>query len=173
MSGIRVGRLSVVAVTVLVTTTFALSSVVPAAAPGNVTPKAGAWKVRVVQGGSGSGAGGQFTVIHLAFSVSSNHKSVLHFAFSYDWSGPIKPPAGSCSGTGVSVAKKSSAIKNRKFSTPRSTSWSGGGSATFKGVFDSARKAHGTALFSVFITGVGCQFPGPTSSGTVTWRATR
>jgi hypothetical protein len=173
MNALGIGRLGVAVVIALATAAVALSGAVPAAAPGKVTPKAGPWKVSVVKGGSGSGASGQFSVHNIAFSVSSNHKKVLHFAFSYDYSGPIKPPSGSCSGTGVSTAKKSSAIKNSKFSTPRSTPWTGGGSATFNGVFTSARKAHGTAVFSVFISSLGCQFSGMANSGTVTWRATR
>jgi hypothetical protein len=40
-------------------------------------------------------------------------------------------------------------------------------------VFTKARAAHGTAVFSVLITGPGCQFPGNASTGTASWKATR
>lgn len=155
---------------------LAASVVLFAALPASsakVVPKAGNWKVKIVKGGSGYGAAGNFRVLNIAFAVSSNHKRVLHFAFSYDYSGPIKPPSGTCSGNGVSSAARASTIKNAKFSTPSSTSWSGGGSATFNGVFTTARKAHGTAKFSVFVSGLGCQFSGTVNGGTVTWKATR
>ncbi len=39
--------------------------------------------------------------------------------------------------------------------------------------FDSARRAHGTAVFQVFISGTGCQLTGPANTGTVHWCATR
>lgn len=150
-----------------------LSGSVPTASSGKVVPKAGLWKVKIVKGGSGSGAGGSFRVFNVSFGVSSDHKRVTHFGFAYEYSGPIKPPSGTCSGTASSVAAKSSPIKSRKFATPTSTPWSGGGSATFNGVFDTARKAHGTATFSVFISGLGCQFTGMSNTGLATWKATR
>ncbi len=173
MTGAGVRRLGVALLSGLVAAAITLSGAIPAAAPGKVVPKTGLWKVKILKGGAGSGTGGNFTVFNASFGVSSNHKQVTHFGFAYNYSGPIKPPSGTCSGTGDSVAAKSSAIKNRKFATPSPTSWSGGGSATFNGVFDTARRAHGTAVFSVFITGTGCQFTGNATTGTATWKATR
>lgn len=164
-------RLGVVAA--LVAVAVFLSAAVPAAFPAKIVPKAGTWKV-TVKHGSGSGASGSFTVGRTSFVVSSNHKRVMHFTFAYTYSGPVKVPyVGPCSGTGVSRAAKSSRIKNLKFATPGSTSWSGAGSATFNGVFTTAKKAHGTARFSVFITGSGCQLSGTAITGTATWTARR
>lgn len=171
MGGKGVGRLGVAVVSALVAAGVSLSGALPAS-PGKIVPKPGLWTM-VVKKGGGSGTGGNFTVKTGSFGVSSNHKSVTHFGFSYSYSGPIKPPSGRCSGTGESVAAKSSTIKNLRFATPSPTSWSGAGSATFNGVFTSARKAHGTATFSVFISGPGCQFSGMSNSGTATWNATR
>lgn len=174
MNASGAGRLGVVVVTALATAAIGLSGAVPTASPGKVVPKVGLWHVKVVKGGSGNGTGGSFQVFNVSFGVSANHKQVTHFGFAYNFSGPVKLPySGPCSGTSDSVAAKSSAIKNGKFFTPSSTSWSGGGSATFNGVFTSARKAHGTAVFSAFITGSGCQFTGTSNTGTATWTATR
>ncbi|HZS30017.1 MAG TPA: hypothetical protein VFA37_02030 [Gaiellaceae bacterium] len=158
---------------VLAVAAIALTGAVPTASSGKVVPNPGTWKVKIVRGGSGSGTGGSFTVNSASFGVSTNHKQVVRFGFSYSYSGPIKPPAGNCSGNGVSTAAKSSAIKSGRFYTASPTSWSGAGSATYNGVFTSARKAHGTAVFSVFITGTGCQFTGMSNTGTATWTATR
>ncbi len=172
MNASGAGRLGVAVVTALATAAIGLSGAVPTASSGKVVPKAGVWKVKILKGGSGTGGSGSFTVSRVSITVSANHKQ-LRFSFSYEYSGPIKPPSGSCSGAGGSAAAKPSAIKNGKFYTPSPTGWSGAGSATFNGVFTTARKAHGTAVFSVFITGLGCQFSGMANSGTATWKATR
>jgi len=167
-----VGRLGVAVVSALVTAAVVLSGALPATS-GKVVPKAGLWKM-VVKKGGGSGTGGNFTVTRGSFGVSSNHRSVTHFGFSYSYSAPVKIPyVGPCSGNGGSSAKKSSPIKKLKFQTPGATAWSGSGSATFHGVFTTARRAHGTAVFYVFISGSGCQFTGGGYSGTATWTAKR
>ncbi len=105
--------------------------------------------------------------------MSSNHAKVSRFGFSFAFSGPIKPPDGVCHGSGMSAATKSSAIKKRRFSTASSTPWTGAGSATYHGMFDSARRAHGTAVFEVFISGAGCQLSGAVRTATVQWSAKR
>jgi hypothetical protein len=166
-------RFWIALVTVLLGTSIALWGVVSGASSGGVKPKAGNWKVTIVSGGSGSGASGSFNINNAGFTVSSNHAKVYRFGFSFTYSGPIKPPSGICSGNGISAATKGSAIKRSKFSTPSITSWTGAGSATYHGVFDSARRAHGTAVFQVFISGTGCQFSGTANTGTVHWRAKR
>lgn len=171
MNGKIAGRLGTVGVTALATAAIGLSGALPVASSGNVVPKAGAWKVTILRGGAGGGGGGSFTISHVYIGVSANHKQA-HFSFSYSYTGPIKPPAGSCSRAGTSAAAKASTIKNGRFSTPGVTSWSGAGSAVLNAVFGSARKAHGTAKFSVFISGIGCQFSGMANSGTATWKAT-
>lgn len=166
-------RFWIVLVTVLLGSSIALWGVAGGASSGVVKPKPGSWKVTIVTGGTGNGTGGSFTVKNAAFTVSSNHKNVSRFGFAFTYSGPIKPPSGVCSGSGASVAAKGSAIKKRKFSTASSTAWSGAGSATYHGTFDSARKAHGTAVFQVFISGAGCQFPGFSNTATAHWTARR
>jgi len=166
-------RFTVALVAVILGSSLALWGVAGGASSGVVKPKAGSWKVTIVKGGTGSGTGGSFNVINVGFTVASNHAKVSRFAFSFTYSGPIKPPSGVCSGNGVTAATKSSAIKKRKFSTPSSTPWTGAGSATYHGVFDSARRAHGTAAFQVFISGTGCQFSGTANTGTVRWTARR
>ena len=168
-SGLR--RLGLAAAAVVMAIAVAPAGAVPAASSGKVVPKAGLWHVKVKA--SGNGAGGSFSVFNVSFGVSTNHKYVTHFGFAYNWSGPIKPPSGTCSGTSNSVAAKSSPIRKLRFATPSPTGWSGGGSATFNGIFTTARKAHGTAVFSVFISGTGCQFSGTSNTGTVTWTAKR
>jgi hypothetical protein len=165
-------RFMVALLAVVLGTSIALMGV-GGASSGVVKPKAGSWKVTIAKGRTGNGTGGSFTVNKAAFTVSSNHKTVSRFSFSFSYSGPIKPPSGTCSGNGVSTAAKGSAVKNRKFSTPSSTAWSGAGSATYHGTFDTARRAHGTAVFQVFISGSGCQFSGFSNTGTAHWTAKR
>jgi hypothetical protein len=167
-----VRRFVVALVAVALGSSVALSEVAGGASSGVVRPRAGYWQLTFVSGGSGSGTGGSFHVLNAGFTVSNNHK-VSRFSFSFTYSGPIKPPSGVCSGNGVSTATQSSAIKQRKFSTPSITSWTGAGSATYHGAFDSARRAHGTAVFQVFISGTGCQLSGTATTGTVHWRAKR
>jgi hypothetical protein len=157
----------------LLVAALVFSAALPATSA-KIVPKSGLWHVKVTKGASGNGTGGTFTVYNVSFGISANHAQVTHFGFAYDYSGPVKIPyVGPCSGTSTSAAAKSSRIKRLKFSTPGATSWSGGGSATYNGVFTTARKAHGTARFSVFITGPGCQFSGTSSTGTATWTARR
>lgn len=166
-------RFVVALAAVVLGSSLALGGVAGGASSSTVKPKAGYWHVTYFSHGSGSGTGGSFQVMNAGFTVSSNHKNVSRFSFSFEYSAPIKPPSGTCSGNGVTTAAKGSAIKKRKFSTASPTSWSGAGSAVYHGVFDSARRAHGTAVFQVFISGTGCQFSGNAQTGTVNWRATR
>jgi hypothetical protein len=166
-------RFAVALAAVVLGSSLALAGIAGGASSSIVKPRAGYWHVTYFSHGSGSGTSGSFKVMKAGFTVSSNHKNVSRFSYSFQYSGPIKPPSGVCSGNGVTTAAKGSAIKKRKFSTASATSWSGAGSATYHGTFDSARRAHGTAVFQVFIGGAGCQFSGNAQTGTVNWRATR
>ena len=109
-------RFVVALAAVVLGSSLALGGVAGGASSSTVKPKAGYWHVTYFSHGSGSGTGGSFQVMNAGFTVSSNHKKVSRFSFSFEYSAPIKPPSGTCSGNGVTTAAKGSAIKKRKFS---------------------------------------------------------
>jgi hypothetical protein len=142
--------------------------------PGSaIKPRAGSWRAITLSGPvSGNGAGGSIKVTSLFFGVAADQSTVSSFGFGYDYLGVGKPPTYSCSGSGVSAESAPSLISRGQFSTPGTTgAWTGAGSATFNGTFDSPTSAHGTATASVFVSGFSCALSGTSSTGTFSWTA--
>lgn len=138
-------------------------------------PEAGAWHST---GLSGPYGGGTVTVTSVQFVVASDRTDVSGFGFGYTYSAPINPKVpGGCSGSGfsgIASASVTSPITSGRFSTPGSTgAWTGAGSGIFEGTFDSPTRAHGTAKFSLFISGPGCFMSQTASTGTFSWMASR
>ena len=137
-------------------------------------PQAGTWVATGLTGAGGSGAGGSITITRIFFTVAVDQATVSTFGFDYDYSGVGAPPSYNCSGSATSSEEKPSPITHGQFSTPSETGpWTGAGSGTFRGTFDSAAKAHGSAQLAAFISGPGCMFSGSSQTGTFSWTATR
>ncbi len=131
---------------------------------GAIKPEAGHW----VSTSLGTGHGG---VTAVSFDVSASQTSVAGFSFEYDYSNP------SCSGSARAWIDTASPISAGQFETPSSSSWSSSApgvapaSGTFRGTFDSATKAHGTAQMLLMVS---CgSYMTPSNSGTFSWTASR
>jgi hypothetical protein len=140
--------------------------------PSAVVPQAGNWTV--LAGEVGGNSWDSFNVGSVAFTVAPDHTTVSNFGFEYTYSGITAPAKPSCvgPGQGFESASASSPITNDQFSTPPDVTWSGDGSATFQGTFDSATKAHGTVQFHVLISNVNCEWTGEVNSTESSWTAT-
>jgi hypothetical protein len=134
-----------------------------------VKPQAGLWRATSL---SGPHSGAWVDVTGLYFIVAPSQATVSAFGFDYDYSAPIIPPSGNCSGSSNSTENAPAPITSGQFQTPSPTgAWTGSGSGTFNGTFDSATTSHGTATFGAFISGPGCAVTGTSSTGTFTWAA--
>jgi hypothetical protein len=140
--------------------------------PSSVVPQAGNWTV--LAGESGGNGSDSFNVNSVAFTVAPDHTTVSNFGFEYTYSGIHALGRPSCVGVGqgFEAASASSPITNGQFSTPPDVTWSGDGSATFQGTFDSATRAHGTVLFRALISDFNCQWTGEVNGTVSSWTAT-
>jgi Fibronectin type III domain len=155
---------------------------------GSVAADRGSWYAFTVAGGvpkpqagfwlatsaslSGPHSSAWVDVTSVYFNVAPSQATVSAFGFAYDYSAPIIPPSGNCSGSSSSAESAPAPITGGQFQTPSPTGpWTGSGSGTFNGTFDSATTAHGTATFGAFISGPGCAFSGNSNTGTFTWIA--
>jgi hypothetical protein len=140
--------------------------------PSSVVPQAGHWTV--LGGESGGNSFDSFDVSSVGFTVAPDHTTVSNFGFYYSYTGITAQGKPSCVGPGYGYesASASSPITSDQFSTPPGVTWSGDGSATFQGTFDSATKAHGTVQFHVLISNLNCQWTGEVNSTASSWTAT-
>lgn len=128
-------------------------------------PEAGHWVSTSLSGPRGR-------VTSVSFDVSAGQTSVAGFSFEYEYSN------GPCSGSARAWIDTASPIAGGEFETPGSSSWSSTAagvapaSGTFRGTFDSATKAHGTAQMLLMVSCSGMPMM-PSSSGVFSWTATR
>jgi hypothetical protein len=135
---------------------------------GAAKPKAGRWVATSFSGGNNA----NIIMSSIFFTVSSDQTNVVGFGYRYQYNGLPRPPTFSCSGSGSSTldAQTPSPITDGQFSVPSTTVWTGDGSGHFRGTFDSATTAHGTADFERYISGPGC-YSYLASTGTFKWTA--